>query len=349
MATTQEKLEQARALLKAKKYAQARKLLETIKHPTAKKWLERLDEREASGKVVVKKRRRSGCFWVVIGVLGLFICSVIGRAAGLLPTTEERLATRTAEAFSVALEGTQTQMALPTDTTTFTPTVTLTSTEGPSPTPSLTLTETPTITFTPERTAAPTATITDTPLPEPDAYEAHRLSRWLYRQEGVNAVEVVEVYPGIQTFVYAEIIVYPGYNNPVIPTAFLDYVNQELGTPQYANFNIIISDGLEAIDYTYDLETGNWRPTRLTGVQPPTPRPRATSAPTRATTPTSAPLIVPIQPVQPVAPAGSSCPSLSATCSQLTCSQAYACMRAGNGGLDRDNDGVPCESVCPGG
>jgi len=45
----------------------------------------------------------------------------------------------------------------------------------------------------------------------------------------------------------------------------------------------------------------------------------------------------------------SGCPNLGATCSALTCDEAYACLRAGNGRLDRDNDGVPCESVCPGG
>jgi hypothetical protein len=49
------------------------------------------------------------------------------------------------------------------------------------------------------------------------------------------------------------------------------------------------------------------------------------------------------------APRGGGCPNTSATCTQLTCEQAYACLRVGKGGLDRDNDGVPCESICPGG
>lgn len=53
--------------------------------------------------------------------------------------------------------------------------------------------------------------------------------------------------------------------------------------------------------------------------------------------------------IPPPVSSGASCPSLSATCSQLTCDQAYACLNAGNGKLDRDKDGVPCESVCPGG
>jgi hypothetical protein len=40
------------------------------------------------------------------------------------------------------------------------------------------------------------------------------------------------------------------------------------------------------------------------------------------------------------------CPSMSATCGELTCEQAYACLAAGNGRLDADDDGIPCESVC---
>lgn len=42
------------------------------------------------------------------------------------------------------------------------------------------------------------------------------------------------------------------------------------------------------------------------------------------------------------------CPSRSATCSQLTCEQAYACLAAGVTKLDRDRDGKPCEAQCGG-
>ncbi len=42
------------------------------------------------------------------------------------------------------------------------------------------------------------------------------------------------------------------------------------------------------------------------------------------------------------------CPGLSYSCRSLSCSEAYACLAAGNGSLDRDNDGIPCESVCGG-
>jgi hypothetical protein len=46
---------------------------------------------------------------------------------------------------------------------------------------------------------------------------------------------------------------------------------------------------------------------------------------------------------------GGSCPDIHASCSALTCDQAYACLASGNRSLDRDHDGVPCESVCSGG
>ena len=45
---------------------------------------------------------------------------------------------------------------------------------------------------------------------------------------------------------------------------------------------------------------------------------------------------------------GGSCPDIKASCSQLTCDQAYACLAAGHRGLDNDHDGIPCESVCGG-
>ncbi len=63
------------------------------------------------------------------------------------------------------------------------------------------------------------------------------------------------------------------------------------------------------------------------------PQPGATSIPEQ---PTPAPA------TQPAA----LCPSLNATCSEMTCQQAYACLAAGNTRLDRDGNGVPCESIC---
>ncbi|MEO8392346.1 MAG: hypothetical protein ABI700_05070 [Chloroflexota bacterium] len=66
--------------------------------------------------------------------------------------------------------------------------------------------------------------------------------------------------------------------------------------------------------------------------------------------PTSAPVsLPPVSLPQPGANSGSaSCPDIHASCSALTCDQAYACLAAGHRGLDNDHDGIPCESVCGG-
>lgn len=54
-------------------------------------------------------------------------------------------------------------------------------------------------------------------------------------------------------------------------------------------------------------------------------------------------------PIPPVIRAVAGCGGAT-TCGQMaSCDQAYACLNAGDNGLDRDNDGVPCESICPGG
>lgn len=51
--------------------------------------------------------------------------------------------------------------------------------------------------------------------------------------------------------------------------------------------------------------------------------------------------------IQPTsAPPANACPGFNYTCPALTCAQAYACLAAGNGSLDRDNDGIPCEAQC---
>ena len=47
---------------------------------------------------------------------------------------------------------------------------------------------------------------------------------------------------------------------------------------------------------------------------------------------------------------GSQCKSLPGVCGQMAnCEQAKQALKCGNTRLDRDKDGVPCESICPGG
>ena len=47
---------------------------------------------------------------------------------------------------------------------------------------------------------------------------------------------------------------------------------------------------------------------------------------------------------------GAQCKNLPSTCGQMAdCEQAKQALKCGNTRLDRDKDGVPCESICPGG
>ena len=47
---------------------------------------------------------------------------------------------------------------------------------------------------------------------------------------------------------------------------------------------------------------------------------------------------------------GSQCKGLPSTCGQMAnCEQAKQALKCGHKQLDRDKDGVPCGSICPGG
>ncbi|WP_225739108.1 excalibur calcium-binding domain-containing protein [Psychrobacter sp. FME13] len=47
---------------------------------------------------------------------------------------------------------------------------------------------------------------------------------------------------------------------------------------------------------------------------------------------------------------GSQCKGLPRTCGEMvSCEQAKQALKCGNTRLDRDKDGVPCETICPGG
>lgn len=47
---------------------------------------------------------------------------------------------------------------------------------------------------------------------------------------------------------------------------------------------------------------------------------------------------------------GSQCKGLPSVCGQMVnCEQAKQALKCGHKQLDRDKDGVPCESICPGG
>jgi hypothetical protein len=115
-------------------------------------------------------------------------------------------------------------------------------------------------------------------------------------------------------------------------------ITNTTGEPAADNLSGILGFFLAAVtqpDFMFPLSDGpRTAPSPVPTATPtltPTPRPTNTSPPPTAP-PTSADV--------------SGCPSLDANCSELTCSQAYACLAAGNRDLDRDRDGIPCESVC---
>ncbi len=66
--------------------------------------------------------------------------------------------------------------------------------------------------------------------------------------------------------------------------------------------------------------------------------------------PTAVPVSVATFPpvsLPPIAAAlSATCPDVHASCTVLTCAEAYACLAAGDTKLDRDKDGIPCESIC---
>lgn len=104
---------------------------------------------------------------------------------------------------------------------------------------------------------------------------------------------------------------------------------------------VMISGGKSG--YVYVASLGRTQPATLqaTMISTEQPQPIATNQPTRTKQPTAT-----RRPAATQRPAALQC----GTCSQMSsCSQAYQCLRAGHSSLDRDGDGVPCESICPGG
>lgn len=202
--------------------------------------------------------------------------------------------------------------------------VALTPSSTPIPTPTATRTPgispllarvsmTPTGTLFPTRTPLPTAT----PARWPTVTRAPLPTRTVSTGVTVKASGIVNLRGG------------PGTNYPVVGTL--------------AAGQVVRAEARNG-DWLY---LGN---TRWVAAWVVTVTGNVTSLPTRTAPPAPAAPAQPAQPAVPTtAPRTSSCPSLSYTCSQLTCQQAYACLAAGNRSLDRDGDGVPCESICPGG
>ncbi len=95
-------------------------------------------------------------------------------------------------------------------------------------------------------------------------------------------------------------------------------------------------------------DTASLEAVKLPTSPPSVPRATSSGASTRLPAGTRAPAATrpPATPVPVKTSVQAACRGLSLTCAQLTCAQAYACLAAGNRSLDRDGDGIPCESIC---
>ena len=307
-----------------------------------------MSKRKSRKTVQTKAKKKRGCTsWGVIGFIILAFIYFIGQALGIIPTTEERNATRTAEAstqIAAQSEARATQSMLQTQeaidqtatatlwtptntpTMTFTPTVTDTPTITPTPTitNTPTITPTPSDTFTPTITPTPsdTATITLTPAPSSTRPPTDAPATNYYTTSNANARSCAaannERCPVITTFSVGTRVSVVGWEH-----------GSEVGGNDI--WRHVIHNGQDLYIHS-----------SLLSVTPPQP----TSPPVQVQQP------VPIStqpPAQSVAPAFTC--NCSKSCTQMaSCEEAYFQLnQCGCGARDRDKDGVPCEDICPGG
>lgn len=349
------KIETVQQLIAEKRYDVARALLETMDDPEAREWLAYLDELAPvnlsqllapsrtpdAEPVQVRKKRRPLWQWVVIAVLG---CGALYYLTGGPQQAAQQNATRTADAAAAQItsEATQTSRPLTSATATFTApptntlepsrTVVLLTTDTliarltaaaaplvatPTDTATAANTLTPTETPRPTDTSVPTSTLRPTNTPRPAPTRTPSLTTYYINAQFAN----VRVCPRadcalVTQFFYGDAI-------EVIGTV------QGQNTQGSADWREVLYNG--QLVYVHSSLTSLTRPAPVP-VQP------------------TQPPVQQGQPTQPPAPppSGASCPGFGYTCSQLTCEQAYACLAAGNGKLDRDNDGKPCETQCGG-
>lgn len=233
------------------------------------------------------------------------------------------------------------------------------------PTWTSTATLTSTVTAGPSDTAGPpTASPPPTRTSPPgNSAEATRVQMLIGRYgiiRNLTLVNSLRAYPSADKeyfYVYLEGIVTLGANRTLVANALRTETIGALGF-EPSEISLILFDGETAYEYTWVAEVQTWRITPLSAFDraaleatatwanlPRTETPRPTARPPTRVPATRVPLALPTDP--PLVPAGGgACPGMSYTCSQLTCQQAYACLAAGNTSLDRDRDGVPCETQC---
>ena len=260
------------------------------------------------------------CLFIAVGatfVVTFSICATLlaltaSIAEDARPTlSETEIANRNATASIIALT--------PTDTDT--PSLTPTDTDLPSPTQRPPAISAPSITLTPSDTPEPT----NTPVPLETAVSGI---------DGITDVHLVAIIPKERGYiVHMELSVAPGHNTEETAQALLQASYTTLATA-FIDFFAILNDGNTAIDWKWDNDDDVWTQTRLST---PIPLPPVQPQPTQRPLPTLP------------ASSGFNC-DCNRTCSAITtCEEAYYQLNCGCRQRDSDDDGVPCESICPGG
>ncbi|MCL4248086.1 MAG: excalibur calcium-binding domain-containing protein [Anaerolineae bacterium] len=327
------RLERAQKLIKAQRYSAARRILQDIDDPTAKEWLFFVDEiAPSSPKTPWLKRLTRGFLIVLVGgcIIPYLAIATLGR--NLEPTRTPTLTPPPATHAAFQPVATRTPPPEPTPTVTSSPSATVeivavVATESPTSQP----------------TATPRPTVTKTPAPEPTINPTpYRMMTAEARAAEIAGTQSAQLTPTV--------ILTPVTNTTLYyitadararrcPDTSCDIIGLFQAGARIRVDGVAIGGRVSgnANWYRTQWTTGEVVYVHVSLVSASAP---PTTAPIQAFSSGS-------QPSQPNQSAG--CPSTSFTCSQLTCDQAYACVAAGNRSLDRDRDGVPCESVCPGG
>lgn len=316
---------------------------------------------------------------VLIGLIFLscIACCVVGVL--IAPSEEELNATRTVEAQAKIDRETKqaiesaTEIAVQNETATI---IALTPTATPTPIP--TNTRKPTNTPQPSDTPVPSSTPIPSDTPRPTNT---RLVTATQRPQALTIIENVSSYGGFQVYplpdrssgrLFAAADTFTPHaagrstDGEWLFILYFDgdlqsgWVIRDSAAIPDADFNklaVVDPDKLPSLPeltYTesaarpFGVNASISQPTQQVQSQataePAAVQPVATNPPAQSDTSSGgqpAPTNPPAQPNNSV-----SC----GTCSEMaSCQQAYTCLNAGHGRLDRDKDGVPCESICPGG
>lgn len=260
-------------------------------------------------------KRLRGCLILVAALLILYMMGSSGnkRGDGLPTLAVLPSITPTIDLTSVAAAATSTESP----SVTIIPTIEsrsgfVTITPAPGTVyPTATITETPTITDEPTITMVPNSTATPAPTQGIDVRAISPTTYYLTRDAKIRACASTQ----------CEHLGTLNQGVSVIVTGTTDGEEVTAGTKMWYEVQY---GGRTAFIYSPSLT--NVAPVRL-----------VTAAPQ------------PVSPViiQPNLPVAGVCPDINATCKQLqTCEQARACLAAGNGDLDADHKGNPCEDLC---